>query len=103
MTSIGLLSRDVITKNRIIAELEGQNHQVTIISSPIFDDSGFQVILVDLDDPMALLVLKSQAHKAIAFGSADDESKLKAARASGCERVYKNGEFYKKILPKFKV
>lgn len=103
MASIGLLSKDVITKNRIISALEGQNHQVTIISSPIFDASGFEVVLVDLDDSMAMLVLKSIAHKVIAFGSADDESKIKAARQTGCDRVYKNGEFYKKILPNFKV
>ncbi len=102
MAQIGLLSKDVITKTRIFDELEELGHQVTIISSPIFDSSGFDLLMVDLDDPMAMLVLKSQAHKCLAFGSADDENKLKAARAAGCDRVYKHGEFFKKILPKFK-
>ncbi len=103
MANIGLLSKDVITKNRILSELQDQGHEVTIINSAVFDDSGFDVILVDLDDSLAMLALKSHAYKIVAFGSANDEDKLKAARLAGCDRVYKHGEFYKKILPKFKV
>lgn len=103
MAYIGLLSKDVITKTRVFEALEDFGHQVTMISSPIFDSSGFDLVLVDLDDPLALLVLKNQAHKCMAFGSANDEDKLKAARQSGCDRVYKHGEFFKKILPKFKL
>lgn len=103
MANIGLLSKDVITKNRILSELQDQGHEVTIINSAVFDDTGFDILLVDLDDSMAMLVLKSHAHRAIAFGSANDEDKLKAARMAGCDRVYKHGEFYKKILPKFTV
>jgi len=103
MAIIGLLSKDVITKTRIFDALEEQGHQITTITSPIFDSSGFDLILVDLDDPVALLVLKNQAHKCLAFGSANEEDKLKAARLSGCDRVYKHGEFFKKILPKLKI
>jgi len=103
MANIGLVSQDVITKNRILAELQDQGHEVTIINSAVFDDSGFDVLLVDLDDSLAGLALKNYAHKVIAFGSANDENKLKAARNAGCDRVYKHGEFYKKVLPHFKV
>jgi hypothetical protein len=103
MSQIGLLSKDVITKTRIFDALEEQGHQVTVITSPLFDSSGFDLIMVDLADSMALLVLKNQAHKCLAFGSADDEAKIQAAKQAGCERVYKHGEFFKKILPKFKI
>jgi hypothetical protein len=102
MANIGLLSKDVITKTRVLEAMEDLGHQVTMINSPIFDASGFDLLMIDLDDPTAMLVLKSNAHKSIAFASANDEDKLKAARQAGCERVYKHGEFYKKVLPQFK-
>jgi hypothetical protein len=103
MANIGLLSKDVITKTRVFEAMEDQGHQVTMITGPVFDSSGFDLLLVDLEDPVALLLLKNQAHKCVAFGSANDEDKLKAARQSGCDRIYKHGEFFKKILPKFKI
>jgi DNA-binding LacI/PurR family transcriptional regulator len=103
MKNVGLLSKDVITKTRVLEAMEDQGYQLTIINSSVFDSSGFDVLMVDLDDPTAMLVLKNHAHKSIAFASANDEDKLKAARQAGCERVYKHGEFFKKILPKFKI
>lgn len=103
MASIGVVSKDVITKNRIFDALEELGHEVTVIGSPIFDSAGFDVIMVDLDSPNALLVLKNLAHKCIAFAAANDLDKLAAARETGCERVYKHGEFFKKVLPKFQL
>jgi hypothetical protein len=102
MASIGVLSKDVITKTRIFDELSGAGHQATVITSPLFDSAGFDLIMVDLDDPTALLVLKNQGHKCLAFASANDEDKISAARQAGCDRVYKHGEFFKRILPNFK-
>lgn len=102
MASIGLISKDVITKTRIFDALEETGHEVTVITSPIFDSTGFDLIMVDLDDPTALLVLKHQAHKCLAFAAANDEDKIKAAKMAGCDRVYKHGEFFKKVLPNFK-
>jgi hypothetical protein len=102
MASIGVVSSDVITKTRIFDSLEDLGHQVTVIASPVFDGAGFDVIMVDLDSQNALLVLKDQAHKCIAFASANDLDKLEAARQTGCDRVYKHGEFFKKVLPRYK-
>jgi hypothetical protein len=39
----------------------------------------------------------------MSFGSANDEGKLMAAKLAGCDRVYKHGEFFKKILPNLKI
>jgi membrane-anchored protein YejM (alkaline phosphatase superfamily) len=103
MKNVGLLSKDVITKTRVLEAMEDQGYQLTIINSSVFDSSGFDVLMVDLDDPTAMLVLKNHAYKSIAFASANDEDKLKAAKLAGCDRVYKHGEFFKKILPKFKI
>lgn len=102
MASIGVISKDVITKTRIFEELEAAGHEVTVITSPLFDSAGFDLIMVDLDDPTALLVLKNQGHKCLAFAAANDDYKIKAAKEAGCDRVYKHGEFYKKVLPNFK-
>lgn len=102
MASIGLLSKDVITTNRIFSILEGRGHRVTLINSPIFDSGIFDTLIVDLNDSMALLVLKNHGHKSVAFAAANDDAKIKAAKSAGCDRVFKNGEFFKKILPKFK-
>lgn len=103
MASIGVVSKDVITKTRIFDALEELGHEVAVIGSPVFDGAGFDVIMVDLDSPNALLVLRNQAHKCIAFASANDMEKLKAAEEAGCDRVYKHGEFFKKVLPKFQI
>lgn len=103
MANIGLLSRDVITKTRVLETLEEQGHRLTMITTSSFDVGAFDMILVDLDDSMAELVLKNYGYKCMAFGSANDGGKLESARKMGCERVYKHGEFFKKILPNFKV
>jgi hypothetical protein len=101
MANVGVLSKDVITKTRIIEMLEDQGHSVTMINGSMFDGSAFDQILVDLEDPMALLVIKTHGQRCLAFGSASDMSKLKQAEAMGASRVAKHGEFFKKILPKF--
>lgn len=103
MASIGIVSKDVISKSRILEVLNEKNYQGSNINNAIFDAAGFDLIIVDLDDPIALLILKSVGYKCLAFGSSDDEAKLRAARAAGCDRVYKHGEFFKKILPGLKV
>ena len=103
MANIGVISNDVITKTRIFNELKEAGHHATVITSPFFDSAGFDLIIVDLEAPMALLVLKNYFQKCLAFASASDESKLDAARQSGCTRVYKNGVFFKKVLPNFKL
>ena len=72
-----------------------------MISSGVFDGGAFDQILVDLEDPLALLTIKTHGQRCLAFGSANDMSKLKAAEAMGCQKVVKHGEFFKKILPKF--
>lgn len=103
MAIAGLVSRDVVSKTRIQEILKEKGIEVFNINNSAFDGAGFKIIFVDLADPLALLTLRSHAHKCIAFGSANDESKLKAARLAGCDQVYKHGEFFKKILPNFKI
>ena len=103
MATVGIISRDVVTKNRILDALKEQGHDAVIITGAVFDAGAFDLIMVDLDDSNAMLVLKQHGYKSLAFGSANDEAKLKAARAAGCERVHKHGEFFKKILPKLKI
>lgn len=103
MATVGIISRDVVTKNRILDALKEQGHEGVVITGAVFDAGAFDLIMVDLDDSNALLVLKQHGYKCLAFGSANDEAKLKAARAAGCDRVYKHGEFFKKILLQLKI
>ncbi len=103
MKDIGVISKDIITKNRIISALKEQDYNVTVINGAIFDENAFDYILLDLNDPMADLIIKNYAKKIIAFGSASDDKKLKMAKDGGSYRVYKNGEFFKKILLNFKL
>jgi hypothetical protein len=103
MASVGLVSKDVISKSRIMEVLKEKNYDCTNINHNVFDAAGFDLILVDLDDPIALLILKDVGYKCISFGSANDEGKLMAAKLAGCDRVYKHGEFFKKILPNLKI
>ncbi|MCC6643144.1 hypothetical protein IT411_00160 [Candidatus Peregrinibacteria bacterium] len=103
MANIGLLSKDVLTKTRVLETLENQGHRVTMITSPSFDTAAFDVVLVDLEDSLAQLVLGNYGYKCMAFGSANDLDKLAAAKKLGCDRVYKHGEFFKKVLPNFKI
>ena len=101
MNVIGIVSNDVITKNRVMDSLGHQGFNVLNISSVNFDPAGFDLILVDLESPMGELVLKNHAYKCMAFGSKDKPEQLERARQFGCEKVYKHGEFFKKILPNF--
>jgi len=103
MATIGIISKDVITKNRILEAAKEHGYDAMIINEAVFDANAFDLIMVDLDDSNAMLVLKQHGYKCLAFGSANDEAKLKAARAAGCERVHKHGEFFKKILPNLKI
>jgi len=103
MVSVGLVSKDVISKSRIQEVLNEKGYDFTNINNAVFDASGFDLLIVDLADPIALLVLKSHNYKCIAFGSSNDEARIKAAKMSGCDRVYKHGEFFKKILPNLKI
>jgi len=103
MQVIGIVSKNVITKNRVMDMLGDQGCNVLNIGSVNFDPSGFDLILVDLESPMAELVIKNNTYKCLAFGSKDKPDQIERARQLGCERVYKYGEFFKKILPKFKL
>lgn len=103
MATVGIISRDVVTKNRILEALKEQGHDGVVINGAVFDGNAFDLIMVDLDDSNAMLALKQHGYKSLAFGSANDEQKLKAAKAAGCERVVKHGEFFKKILPNLKI
>lgn len=103
MASVGIVSRDVVSKNRILEVLQEKKYDMTNINTNVFDGNAFDVIIVDLSDPIALLVLRTYAHKCIAFAASNDEERIKAAKMSGCERVHKHGEFFKKILPELKI
>ncbi len=103
MSTIGIISRDVVTKDRILEAMKAQGHDAMVVTGAVFDAGAFDLIMVDLDDSNAMLVLKQHGYKCLAFGGANEEDKLKEARASGCDRVYKHGEFFKKILPDLKI
>lgn len=103
MATIGIISKDAVTKGRVLDALKEKGYDGVVITGAVFDANVFDLIMVDLDDSNAMLVLKQHGYKCLAFGSANDEDKLKAARAAGCERVHKHGEFFKKILPQLKI
>ncbi len=103
MSCVGIVSNDVVTKNRICDELRGRGHEVIYVHSAAnFDPHEFDVIFVDLESPQAMLILKSQSRKCIGFGPAnsqDEKERHQMAQGFGCDRVYKPGEFFKKVLP----
>jgi hypothetical protein len=104
MAVVGIVSQDVVTKSRIAEVLNEKNIETVYVhSAGNFDRDSFDVLMVDLDSPLANLVIKSMAAKCIAFGSSNDEEKLKQAVNLGCDRVYKLGEFFKKVLPQFEL
>lgn len=102
MKNIGLLSKDVITRARIQETVEAKGAQLTVIHSSSFDANAFDLLIVDLDDPAAIVVLKQHGYRCMAFAAAQDSDKIEMAKRAGCDRVYKHGEFFKKILPNYK-
>ena len=104
MKIVGIVSNDLMTKNRIIEELGKKKIEAVALHSTInFDPETFDLVLVDLNSPQAFVVLARHASKCIAFGGANDLQNFKKAKSLGCDKIYKNGEFFKKILPGFKL
>ncbi len=103
MKIIGIISREISTRNRILAALNDQGLEGVIIhSSGHFDLEGFDLFLVDMDAPLADLILKDHASKCIAFGHSNESLNIAHAKKYGCEKIYGTGHFYQKILPHLK-
>lgn len=103
MPMVGIVSKDVITKTRIVEQLEAKKIDTVNIAVSGFDPEGFDLIMVDLEAPQAMLILKNYGYKCLAFGPAEEFERLRRDREIRVERIYKHGEFFKKILPNFKI
>lgn len=103
MPMVGIVSKDVITKARIAEQLEAKKIDTVNIAVSGFDPEGFDLIMVDLEAPQGMLILKNYGYKCIAFGPSDECDRLRRDREIRVDRIYKHGEFFKKILPNFKI
>jgi len=103
MKVVGIVSNDVLVRTRILDVLEDKDLELVQITEGNFDQEGFHTFLVDLNSPVALVVLAKVPQRCIAFSSAQDQETLKRARASGCERVYGIAKFFKEVLPSFSI
>ncbi len=104
MPSVGIISKDVVTKNRISEVLRAKDIDCNYIHSAAnFDPEAFDVLMVDLGAPQAELILRMHPRMCIAFGAESESDKEKRKAILGCDRIYKSGEFFKKVLPKFEL
>ncbi|MBD3270773.1 hypothetical protein GF376_04560, partial [Candidatus Peregrinibacteria bacterium] len=70
MKSVGIISNDIVTKNRIGDHLREFDIEYGFIHSAAnFDPQAFDLFFVDLSDPSAELVISRCSSKCIAFGT----------------------------------
>ena len=102
MKTAGIVCKDPITRSNIIELLAQKGIEaIAIHSAGNFDPEIFDIFFVDLNSAPAFLVLARNTQKCIAFTASGDVHNIQKAKELGCEKVYKNGEFFKKILPNF--
>ena len=80
----GLLTRNLMDRSKLEAGLKASGWKTVTISGPQLSD-GLDTLLVDLEHPSAMKVIKSADIRCLAYGPHVDRESLQKAQEAGAD------------------